>query len=104
MDEQVQITVTENGPYVVSGAVPLTEMAPVPTFNGEPIAWHTVRDLPAAAEPLELCRCGQSADRPLCDGSHESATFDGAETADRRPFAERARVDAAPAGAIATVS
>jgi CDGSH-type Zn-finger protein len=90
MDDQPHIGITSNGPYVVHGDVPLTEMAPVHTFNGEPIAWHTVRSLVAPSGTVELCRCGQSANKPFCDNSHLQTPFDGAETADRRPFKERA--------------
>jgi CDGSH-type Zn-finger protein len=27
--------------------------------------------------PLYLCRCGLSANKPLCDGSHRKAKFEG---------------------------
>jgi CDGSH-type Zn-finger protein len=93
MEDQPRIEVQLDGPYVVYGNVPLSEMAPVHTFNGEPVAWHTLRDLPATeGASFELCRCGQSSSKPFCDGSHETNGFDGAETADRRTFAERAEI------------
>lgn len=93
MDDTTRIEITPNGPYVVHGDVPLREMAPVHTFNGEPVEWHTLRPFPAAGAPVELCRCGRSSNKPFCDSSHEQAGFDGTETADRRPFDERAQVD-----------
>lgn len=93
MDGSIRIEVTSNGPYVVHGDVPLVEMAPVHTFNGEPVDWHTLRQFPASNAPVELCRCGRSSNKPFCDSSHEQSDFDGTETADRRPFAERAHVD-----------
>jgi CDGSH-type Zn-finger protein len=100
MEEPLRIEVTTNGPYVVHGDVPLTEMAPVHTFNGEPVDWHTLRDIPPQ-QPFELCRCGQSSNKPFCDGSHETSGFDGEETADRRPYMERAAIQTGRGAALA---
>lgn len=93
MDEQTRIQVTEAGPYILHCDVPVIEMAPVHTFNGEPIAWHTVRDLQPTQTPVKLCRCGQSSTKPFCDESHLRIGFVGTETADRRPFSETATVE-----------
>jgi CDGSH-type Zn-finger protein len=80
VDDSPRIEIEAGGPYRVHGDLPLTEMAPVHTFNGEPVAWHT------------LCRCGRSATLPFCDESHVGEGFAGAETADRRRFDERAEI------------
>lgn len=29
------------------------------------------------SEKLSLCRCGQSANKPLCDGTHKTCGFEG---------------------------
>lgn len=91
MEEQKRIEVEQDGPYVVHGDIPLSEMAPVHTFNGEPVEWHTLREIPVRRRPVELCRCGQSSRKPFCDSTHERSGFNGEETADRRPYRERAR-------------
>lgn len=85
-----RITVRRNGPYLVSGGVPVGRTAKVETDHGEPVDWEPFVPLDVT-ESYELCRCGRSASKPFCDGSHEAAPWDAAETADRRPMADRAR-------------
>jgi len=65
-------------------------MAPVHTMNGEPIAWHVLREIGIPGDSYDLCRCGRSADKPFCDGSHARAPWMDAETADRAPMEMRA--------------
>ena len=89
MAEKARIQIQANGPYVVTGAVPLCEMEPVQTYNGEPIAWHRLRDLGEPQAAYALCRCGQSSNKPYCDGTHATVAFDGEETADRSPGVTR---------------
>ena len=91
MADEMRIQVMNGGPYVVSGGVPLKEMAPVHTFNGEPVDWHVLREIDESRDMYALCRCGQSSDKPYCDGSHATATWAEAETADRGPLATRAK-------------
>ena len=84
----IKITIQENGPYLVTGNVPLVSKTQIVTEFGEPIAWEKTADIPAGGE-YELCRCGHSDDMPFCDGSHRSADWDGAETADTGAMTER---------------
>lgn len=79
------------GPLVVSGDVPLVRKTAVHSEHGEPLAWKTSDPLETRATYL-LCRCGASANRPFCDGSHAEAGFDGADTADASSYDERANV------------
>jgi CDGSH-type Zn-finger protein len=80
--------VRTNGPYRVEGGVRLLRTAVVKTVHGEPIAWDEGPDF-EAAESYDLCRCGGSATKPLCDGACERNGFDGTEVADRGPIAGR---------------
>jgi len=60
MSARNEASIEEAGPVCVTGLVRLE----LP--GGE------VREMTEAA----LCRCGQSADKPFCDGSHAAAGFD----------------------------
>jgi CDGSH-type Zn-finger protein len=51
------VTVTDNGPYAITGGVELVDVA----FGAG-----------ASREHYTLCRCGASKNKPFCDGSHWS--------------------------------
>lgn len=85
-----EITITVNGPYEVSGDIPMVPKRIVRSEEGESLAWATGTEL-SHEDPTYLCRCGQSQDKPFCDNSHLTADFDGTETASIEPFWERAR-------------
>ena len=54
------VTVTDNGPYAVTGGI---ELIGVKLGDG------------ASAEHYTLCRCGASKNKPFCDGSHWEVGF-----------------------------
>ena len=85
---QVSVVISKDGPYVVSGDAPLTEEIIGANAEGESVKWQRSRAYDAPAK-YALCRCGQSAKAPFCDGTHAKVGFDGTETASRTPFAER---------------
>jgi CDGSH-type Zn-finger protein len=91
----MKIVVTKNGPYVVTGDVPLRLMNIRPNSGGESWDWEDGRVLPAGVE-YSLCRCGRSANKPFCDGSHPRVGFNGTETASRRPFLRQAERQEGP--------
>ncbi|MGH9536034.1 MAG: CDGSH iron-sulfur domain-containing protein [Terriglobales bacterium] len=59
------ITIRRNGPLRIEGSFLLVDS------NGQEIAV----DKPV----ISLCRCGQSANKPFCDGTHKTCNFEGAE-------------------------
>lgn len=83
-----RIKVVEDGPYRVTGPVRLVRMRPVKDEEGDRVEWEHVSEF-AHEETFELCRCGQSTTKPFCDRTEEKIAFDGTETADRGPTAER---------------
>lgn len=62
--EPVQVTIARNGPYIVTGPITMTD------HDDTTVAVPQDR-------PVALCRCGQSANKPFCDGTHASTDFDG---------------------------
>lgn len=70
------ILVSRDGPYRVTGGIPLTDE------HGDPESW----DRDATREHYSLCRCGQSLNKPLCSGRHWYVGFhDPLPAADRDP-------------------
>lgn len=90
------ITVTENGPYLVTGSVPMHVETIAPNADGGSWTWEAGRDFEPRAK-YALCRCGQSSTKPYCDGTHARVGFDGTETASRAPFGEQAQTIDGPA-------
>jgi CDGSH-type Zn-finger protein len=65
---EVKITIRKNGPFRVEGPVDLVD------------ADGNAYDL-TGKPGISLCRCGQSNNKPFCDGSHNACGFQSAETA-----------------------
>jgi CDGSH-type Zn-finger protein len=85
-----RVTVTENGPYLVSGDVPLAKQTIVADAEGGSEAWAEGEAVAHRAN-YALCRCGASQTKPFCDGSHQKIGFDGTETASREPYLGQAQ-------------
>jgi CDGSH-type Zn-finger protein len=52
----LEITALADGPYRIEGNVTLLD--------------RDERPFPDPGSPVHLCRCGRSATKPFCDGSH----------------------------------
>jgi CDGSH-type Zn-finger protein len=61
----VEITIRDNGPYLVAGPITLQDAAGNPVDIG-------------GRERVALCRCGGSTKKPFCDGTHSKIGFQGA--------------------------
>jgi CDGSH iron-sulfur domain-containing protein 3 len=63
-ESKVKVTIFDNGPIEVIGPFTLSDE------NG-----HAIEFEPAPGEPVYFCRCGQSSDKPFCDGTHDDCGF-----------------------------
>ena len=71
------IEITRDGPYRITGAIPLS------SADGRPVA----RGAGASTEHYALCRCGHSQNKPFCSGMHWYVGFgDPAPSADPSLF------------------
>ena len=68
MNEHPTIECKPDGPYLVKN------LGDVRDSRGEPIEAKPV---------MALCRCGGSANKPFCDGTHKKNGFSGAKLAER---------------------
>ena len=92
MSEVIQrITVRRDGPYIVRGGIPLIRKKQVMSEHGEPLDWQKECDL-STEQVYRLCRCGQSSNKPFCDGTHTKIDFDGIESADIGSIVERTAI------------
>jgi CDGSH-type Zn-finger protein len=62
MDEPVSITCSPNGPLRVTGNFVIKDA------QGKDFGL-------SGRTTISLCRCGQSQNKPFCDGSHKAAGF-----------------------------
>jgi uncharacterized Fe-S cluster protein YjdI len=60
--EAMKITINENGPAILSGSCSIT---------------HKDGSIEEREGNTALCRCGASANKPFCDGSHNKTEFKG---------------------------
>ena len=88
--EERKITIVKDGPYLVSGNIPLT--IEVIANNKEGYSWDWKKGKTFKTESsYALCRCGASNNKPFCDGSHTKINFKGKETASKQPYAKQAQ-------------
>lgn len=65
MPEKIEIKASKNGPLLIAGSATFTDAdGNVKQTEGKMFA---------------ICRCGQSANKPFCDGSHKRVNFEAPE-------------------------
>jgi len=64
MSEKFEVKASKNGPFLIAGS-------------------GVFKDAQGNERPVEkmvaLCRCGQSANKPFCDGTHKKINFEADE-------------------------
>jgi CDGSH-type Zn-finger protein len=88
---KVRVTVSENGPYMVTGDIPLAKQTITTNAEDGSEAWQEGSAV-AHRETYALCRCGASQTKPFCDGSHLKIGFVGTETASRDTYLDQAKL------------
>jgi CDGSH-type Zn-finger protein len=91
-----RVEITKDGPYTVSGDLPLNKQTIGANAAGESVKWLESEAIASKAQ-YQLCRCGHSAHKPFCDGAHAKAGFNGTETASREPYRAQAKLMRGPA-------
>ena len=94
-EAEPRVVVSKNGPYLVSGAIPLGRQAIVSNAAGGSQEWQEGHAFPPH-ENYALCRCGHSGNKPFCDGTHKKIDFDGTETASHQPYHEQSQLTEGP--------
>lgn len=97
-----KIQIAKDGPYMVSGNLPLNKQTIGTNAAGESVKWVQGQTYPPR-EQYALCRCGQSASKPFCDGSHTKTGFDGTETASRETYQQQAKIIQGPSMSLTDV-
>lgn len=86
-----KVKILPGGPYEVSAEVPLRQAVIEIDEEGTSEQWKDGKEYPNQQEPYHLCRCGHSANKPYCDGTHKETGFEGTEVASNEPYEDGAK-------------
>lgn len=75
--DKYRIEIAPDGPYLVYGQPPLKQQFIMPDREGQSWTFKSGASYSTENEPTALCRCGQSANKPYCDGTHVKAQWKG---------------------------
>jgi CDGSH-type Zn-finger protein len=75
--------------------LPLSEQRIATNAKGESLDYNEGKQY-SVQQQYALCRCGKSANKPFCDGTHAKVHFDGTETAGHQPYLTQAETFEGP--------
>lgn len=91
MKTNQKVTIAKNGPYLVSGKLPLSKVVSTVGRCDEPEEWKQGKQYPKQ-EKYSLCRCGKSQNKPYCDETHAKIGFNGTEKASQKQYKDQAEI------------
>ena len=97
-----KVQIAKDGPYLVSGGLPLNTETIGTNREGDSVNWKAGAKFPTQAS-YALCRCGHSANKPFCDGTHSKIKFDGTEVASRESYRDQAQLIEGPTMSLTDV-
>jgi CDGSH-type Zn-finger protein len=100
--ENAKIKVTKNGPYLVSGKIPLQKHVIIADSDGTATEWQLGTKY-SPQENYTLCRCGHSKNKPFCDGTHIKIGFNGTENAGEESYLNHPKEINGPALKLADI-
>lgn len=95
-DAKYHITILNDGPYLVYGQPPLNQQFIMNNEEGNSWTFAEGQTYKMDTEPVALCRCGYSKNKPYCDGSHVGADWDPTLTASEEPLLSGAELIEGP--------
>ena len=90
MADSAKVKITKDGPYRVSGDLPLGKEIITAGKDDIPVKWSRGERYPQL-ERYSLCRCGHSVNKPYCTGMHSEVGFDGTEIASRKKHSAQSK-------------
>lgn len=97
-----KIKVSKNGPYLISGEIPIQKQVIIADSDGTATEWQPSTEYPSQ-KICSLCRCGKSKNKPFCDGIHVKVGFDGTETAGEEAYLNQPQEIEGPALKLADI-
>lgn len=80
-EEEAILHVRPRGPYLLAKDVAVRRSTIVKSEQGEAMTYLSQSVMDTGDGITALCRCGASDNKPFCDGSHNTADWEDAETA-----------------------